>query len=90
MIIESETGGTADGVAPNGSNGGDREGAGLGSRSKPVTRFCRSIMERAKAWRGPRCTVDAPVARAPDTPGTGRGYGVLADTTLDLEEAGVI
>jgi len=38
MIIESETGGTADGVAPKDSNVGDREGAGLGLRSKPVTR----------------------------------------------------
>ena len=52
MIIESETGGTADDVAPNDSTDGDREGTGLGSRSKPVTRCLRSIMERAKAWRG--------------------------------------
>ena len=90
MIIESETGGTADDVAPNDSIDGDREGAGLGSRSKPVTRYLRSIMERVKAWRGPRSTVDAPVVRAPDTPGTGRGYGVLADPTHDFKEAGVI
>ncbi len=90
MMIESETGATADGVAPKDSNGDDREGAGLGSRSKPFTRCCRSIMERAKAWRGPRCTVDALAARAPDAPGTGRGYGVAADPPADLEEDCVI
>jgi hypothetical protein len=90
MMIESATGATADGVAPKDSNGVDREGTGLGSRSKPVTRCCRSIMERAKARRGPRYTVDAPVDRAPDTPGTGRGYGVATDPTLDLEGACVI
>jgi hypothetical protein len=90
MMMESETGATADDVVPKDNNGVDREGAGLGSHSKPVTRCCRSIMERAKAWRGPRCKVDTPITREPDTPGTGRGYGVLADPTHDFKEAGVI
>ncbi len=75
MKIESGTDTTSDGVAPKDNNGDDREGAGLGSLSKPVIRCCRSIMERDKAWRGPRCTVDVPVDREPDAPGTGEDTG---------------
>jgi hypothetical protein len=38
MMIESETGVTADVVTTKDNNGDDREGTGLGSRSKPVMR----------------------------------------------------